>query len=171
MGNDGLSEALRRSACSCSSRSSMPRSCEKSGGALILACFSVMLRADAKGSMDCRSLRRIRQLKFMFSVKCSHQSLKRSLTVEWPVWFESTELLRLCCGIGPSRNCELPLFRLTLGVSLRSPTTFNFKDAPIPTTPSFNLLAASRILSVWYPNVAFHFVLRLVGPTDPLSIS
>lgn len=149
----------------------MPRSCEKSGGALILACFSVMLRADAKGSMDCRSLRRSRQLKFMFSVKRSNQSLKRSLTVEWPVWFESTELLRLCCGIGPSRNCELPLLRLTLGVSLRSPTTFDFRDAPNPTAPAFNPLAASRTFSVWYHNVAFHFVLRFVGPTDPRSIS
>lgn len=149
LGNDWLSEALRRSAWSCISRSSMPRSCEKLGGPLMLACFSVMLRAEAKGSIDWRSFRRRRHLKLTFSVKRSHQSLKRSLTVRCPVWFERTdELFLLCCGIGPSRNCEFPRFRLTLGVSLRSPDTFDFREPAIPTTPAFNVSAASRNFSV-----------------------
>lgn len=78
-------EARRRSACSCNSRSSMPRSCEKSGGRLMLACLSVILRAEAKGSIDCRFRCRSRQLKFTLSVKRSHQSLKRSRTVRCPV--------------------------------------------------------------------------------------
>jgi hypothetical protein len=172
LGKDWLNEARLLSACSCSSRSSIPRSCEKSGGRVMLACFSVMLRADANGSIDCRSRRRSCQLKFMLSAKRSHQSLNRSRTVSCSVSFDRVdELLRLCCGIGPSRNCELPLFKFTLGVSLGRLTTFDFITAPIPTTPANAAAAPSRIFSLWYPNVAFHFVLRFVGPTEPRSIS
>lgn len=158
-------EARRRWACSWSSLSSIPRSWEKSGGLSRLACFSVMLRAAAKGSAGSFFPN------FILSVKRSHQSLKRSLTVSFPEPFDNTELFRLCCGMG-SMNWELPLFRFTLGVSLRSPTTFDFREAPIPRTPVFNPDAAARNLSRCEPTSDLHFSLKPpVGATKFLLLS
>jgi hypothetical protein len=45
-------------------------------------------------------------------------------------------------------NCELPLFRFTLGVSLLAPPTFDFSEAPIPATPDLIPAAAFRNRSV-----------------------
>lgn len=146
-----LKDVRRRSACNCNSRSSIPRSWEKSGGLLRLACFSVMPRAAAKGSAGSLFF-----LNLILSLKRSHQSFKRSLTVWGPEPFDRTELFRLCCGIGPSRNWEFPLFRFTPGVSLRSPTTLAFKEAPIPRIPVFNPDAAALSLSPCEPTSDLH---------------
>lgn len=42
---------------------------------------------------------------------------------------ERVELFLLCWEIGPSRNWELPLLRLTFGVALRSRDTFDLSEA------------------------------------------
>jgi hypothetical protein len=62
-------EARRRSDWSWSSRSSIPRSWEKSGGLTVLACCWVMLRAEAKGSAP--SEIRLLRLAWMVSLNLS----------------------------------------------------------------------------------------------------
>lgn len=64
--------------------------------------------------------------------------------------------------MGPCRNCELPLFRLTLGVGLWSRATLDFKDAPKPTIPAVIPAATFPI-----PNDP---VLNFSGVIDPRSL-
>jgi len=127
-----------------------------------------LIIGSAKGSCSLRD--RNCRLKVRFAWNWPHQFSKRSLTVSLGL-YDDIEFARLCCGIGPSRNCELPLFRFTLGVSLLSGAILDLNEEPIPKTPVLNVVSLFESLSAWYPRPAFSLTLLGDGPTDMLSIS